>query len=335
MRPIVRSLAAVVVVALFVPAATSPAFAQNASATPSVEPSGSPRPDARVALAPSTEMIPFRTWTIAATGGTPSVDVLEVDDSGSAFDVTVSGESATVELTLTLPAEHVMRASCFDFDNQVEIGHVEPPRQFVFDVVPGGLYDCEYDTECAGPSSPPYAGVAVSAPTPDFAVSEPWPISVAGGRALGSDGLCGTSPISSLRLVQDPDIPGALLGAFSVEVFGESAAVEITAPRPKGGSALVVAECGEQNDEGRLHDVLVLPRRLVFDVVPLGFYDCFVQGRQGTVPPTDTQAGGAPADSSTGLTGVILVVLIGVLSGSLFLATRSWRIGLLPRRCKE
>ena len=322
MRSVIRSLAVVGAIASFVPFSTSSVSAADPSASPSVsvEPSESPRPDAVINLAPLTEMIEFRTWAISVTGGSPSVDTLQVQGFGSGFEVTVDGESATVELALALPAELVLRASCSDAGG--EIGHVEPPRRFVFDVAPGGFYDCDYDTQCAGPSSPPYAGVAVSVSATDFDVSRRWPISVAGGRTLGSDELCGTSPISALTLVRDPDIPDALFGAFSVEVFEQSASVDITAPRPRGGSALVAAECGEQDEDGRLHDVLVPPRRLVFDVVPMGLYDCFVQGRRGTVPPTDTHAASALAASSAGMTGLVFGLLVAVFSGAFLMGRR-------------
>lgn len=313
-------------VAMLLPAATAPtAFAQDesASASPSAEPLGSPLPDAHITLEPFTETIPFRTWAIAVTGGSASVDVLEVEDFGSGFDVTVFGQSATVELTLTLPPDLVLVAECFDFDNQVTIGAVEPPQRLVVDVVQGGSYTCSYGSECAGPSGPPHAAVALFASTDGFDVSRPWAISVTGGGAVSLG--CSPRRISSLTLVPDPEILDTLFGAFAVEPFGESATVVITAPRPKGGGA-VAAQCEDQDSEGRLRDVLVPPRRLVFDVVPLGFHTCYVQGHPGTgtVPPTDTVAERRPGPPS-GEWPMVFALLAGVVASSLLLGLRARR----------
>jgi hypothetical protein len=323
MRPIVRSLAAAFAVAMFLPNSPSTALAASPSPSPSesVEPSVSPQPVAHIALEPSTEVIPFRTWAIRVTGGTASVDVIEVDDSGSAFDVTVVGESATVEMSLTLPAELVLSASCFDYENQVEIGHVEPPQTFAFEVVPDGLYDCRYQTECAAPSTSD-VGVAVWAWGAKFDVSRAWPISVDGGRALGSVGLCGSRPISSLRFVPDPDAPDGLFGQFSVDVFRDSASIEITAPASSGGRELVSAECEDQDDEGRLEDVLVPPRQLVFEVVANDFFTCYVRGAAGTVPPTDTRDA-ATGRSARGVTATVAFLVFAFLSAASFLTRRA------------
>jgi hypothetical protein len=297
---------------------------ETARPSPSVEPSGSPLPDAHITLEPFTETIPFRTWAIAVTGGSASVEVLEVVDGGSGFEVIVFGQSATVELTLTLPPELVLVAECFDFDNQVTIGGVEPPQRLVLEVVQGGSYTCSYGSECAGPSGPPQASVGLSVSTVGFDAAGPWAISVTGGRAVSLG--CSPRRISSLTLVPDPEITDTLFGAFNVEPVGESATVEITAPRPKGAGALVAADCEDQDSEGLLRDVLVPPRRLVFDVVPLGFHICYVQGHPGTgtVPPTDTVAERRPGPPS-GLWPMVFAVLAGVIAGSLLLGVRARR----------
>jgi hypothetical protein len=336
MRLVVASVALVVGVSILLPPATAPtALGQDASVEPSAsasasesaEPSGSPLPDAHITLAPAVEAIPFRTWAVAVTGGTSSVDVLEAEDMGSGFSVTVFGQTATVELTLTLPPDLQLVADCFDFDNQVPIGAVEPPQRLVLQVVQGGSYECRYDSECAGPSGPPSASVGLLAPTADFDASTPWAIRITGGRAVALG--CSGPAISALALVPDTEIPDALFGAFRVELFGESATVEMTAPQPKGGRALASAQCEDQiPPDGLLYDVLVPPRRLVFDVVPFNTYSCDVHGRAGavprTVPPTDTLAGPPPGRSS-GSWPAVVAGLAGVIAASLLILVRARR----------
>jgi hypothetical protein len=331
MHLVVASVATVLGVAMLLPAAAAPtALAQesaspSASASPSssaspspsiapgpsVEPSGSPLPDASITLEPYTETTPFRTWAVAVTDGRASVDVLEVEDTGSGFSVTVFGQSATIELTLTLPPDLQLVADCFDFDSQVSIGAVEPPQRLVLQVVQGGSYACGYGSECAGPSPPPSATVILTAPLDDFDVSPPWAIRVTGGRAVAFG--CSGPRISALTLEPDTEIPDTLFGVFAIEVLAESATVEMTAPLPKGGRALDSAECDDQNNE-RFLDVLVPPRRLVFDVVPLNTYICDVHGRTGAVPRTDTLAAPPSGPSSGGLP-MVIAVLSGITAG--------------------
>ncbi|HEX2469299.1 MAG TPA: hypothetical protein VHK05_01820 [Candidatus Limnocylindrales bacterium] len=330
MRLVVASVALVVGVSILLPPATAPtALGQDASVEPSAsasasesaEPSGSPLPDAHITLAPAVEAIPFRTWAVAVTGGTSSVDVLEAEDMGSGFSVTVFGQTATVELTLTLPPDLQLVADCFDFDNQVPIGAVEPPQRFVLQVVQGGSYECRYGSECAGPSGPPQADVGLYASTGDFDVSPPWPIMVTGGRAVAFG--CSGGPIAALTLRPDPEIPELLFGVFAVESVAESASVEMTAPRPKGGRVLVSARCEDQTNE-RFFDALVRPRQLVFDVVPGTTYICDTRARSGALPPTDTLAGPTPRQSS-GSWPTVLAGLAGVVAASLLILVRARR----------
>ena len=327
MRLVVASVAMVLGMAILPPAANAPAaFAQEASASPSAsvepspsaspsqsaEPSGSPLPDAQITLVPDSETSSFRSWAIAVTGGSASVDVLEVPDGGSEFTVTVLGQSATVELTLTLPPDQVLVARCF------EIGAVEQPNRLVLEVVQGGTYECHYDTECAGPSGPPNATVGLRVAADGFDVSRPWAISVTGGRAVSF--VCTPRRISTLRLASYADIPEFLYGAFSVDPFGESATVEITAPPPRGGGGLVSAQCEDESNL-RIMDVLVPPRRLVLKVKPLRSYICDIRAGQGTVPPTNTLSQGAPVPSSGGW-ATVLAVLAGITAAGLLMVVR-------------
>jgi hypothetical protein len=252
------------------------------------------------------------------------VDVLEVDDSDSGFSVGVLGQSATVTMTLTL-SSGLLVAECFDEGNEVPIGAVEPPNRLVLEVVQEGFYTCRYGSGCAGPSEP-MASVSLYASTEDFDVSRQWTISVTGGRAVSTG--CSPRTISTFSLRPDPKIPGLLFGAFLVEPFGVSATVDITAPRPRGGGAIVAAQCEDQDSDGRLRDVLVPPNRLVFDVLVEGLHTCYVEGRAGTapptVPPTDTPAV-APFGPSSRMVPTVLTVLFGVLVGCLLISLRAGR----------
>ena len=265
-----------------------------------IEPSGSALPEARIGLEPDTETIPFRTWAIAVTGGRASVDVLEVADMGSDVAVTVLGETATVDDDPGPPARPRVDRRVFRL------------RQ------PGdGRRASRHQTGSSSRSSkeaPTSAAMTASAPVPR---RRPTPTSrymlrapASTSATLGDFGhrgravSFGCSPrlISALTLEPDPEFLDWLFGAFGIEPFGESATVEITAPRPKGGGALVAAGCEDQDSDGRLRDVLVPPTRLVFDVVPMGYHVCYVQGRPGTVPgtlpptlPADGHAARAPA----------------------------------------
>ena len=354
MRLLVTSVAIVLAVAL-IPAGTVSAQDESASASPSAsqgapspsappsapssdasvapslsaEPSGSlVSPDAVINLEPASETIPARTWAIAVSGGTADIDTLEVDDFGSSFPVTVSGQTATVTLTLTPSPELVLNAGCVDSGNEGTVGTVEAPDRLVLEVVPGGTYTCRYDTACAGPSGPPLASVFLYVSREVFDVPGPWAISVTDGRALGQVGLCGTRLISSLKLVVDPELPEWLVGGFSVEPFGESATVEITAPRSNSGAALPGAACEDQDSGGLTRDILVSPRQLVFDVAPMTFFVCYVEGKPGgapgTVPPTDTLAYG-PQRSGSGAVPIVIVLLVSVVAASLLVGVRARR----------
>jgi hypothetical protein len=262
------------------------------------------------------------------SGGTAGIDTLEVDDFGSSFPVTVSGQTAAVTMTLTLSPQLVLNAECVDSGNEGTVGTVEASDRLILEVVPGGTYTCTYDAACAGPSGPPVAGVFLYVSREDFNVPGPWAISVTDGRALGQVGLCGTRQISSLRLVVDPELPEWLVAGFSVEPLGESATVEITAPRSNSGGALPGAACEDQDGEGGLQEVLVPPRQLVFDVRPMSFHVCYVEGRQGgvpgTVPPTDTPAND-PQRSGSGAVPIVIVLLASFVATSLLVGARARR----------
>ena len=203
-----------------------------------------------------------------------------------------------------------------------------PPGQIVLEVVQGGDYLCGYGSGISvPPGRSPAAGVFLSVPGHEFDISRPWPISVTGGRAVAY--AVGRPPISALRLLPDPDLgPDYLIGAFGVEVSGESAIVEMTAPLSPGG-ALVSATCEDQNNE-RLFNALVPPQRIVFEVVPLNLYSCDARARAGTVaptvPPTETLAS-APTDPSSGGWPMILVVMASVVAASLLIVARTWPPG--------
>ena len=315
MRLIVASVVVILGVAMLLPTGAPPAFAQEASPSPSVEPSGS-RPDAGITLEPYTEAESFRTWAIVVSGGSASVDVLDVHDFGSGFSVAVLGQSATVTMTLTIPPDMVLGADCVDDDSQVPIGAVVSPNRLVLEVVQGGSYTCRYGSECAQPLPP--TAVLLTVPRELFGASQPWALSVAGGRAFSF--ACTPRPIAALSLVPYPDVAELLVGSFLVEIFGESATVEITAPRPRGGRALVAARCEEQYHL-RVLDVFVPPRRLAFDVVPDNSYICDVRGLSGTVPPTDAAADRLPSPSS-GAWPMALAVLAGIIGMGLLMVVK-------------
>ena len=92
---------------------------------------------------------------------------------------------------------------------------------------------------------------------------------------------------------------------------------------------MVAADCEDQDSDGRLRDVLVPPTRLVFDVVPMGYHVCYVQGRPGTVPgtlpptlpPTDTLPERQPDPPSRWT--LVVALLAGVIAGSLLVSFRA------------
>jgi len=116
----------------------------------SVESSGSALPDAQVELTVTSETDPVRDWAIAVRGGTPSVDGISVPDPVEGdgwFTVTVLGLSATVEMTVALPAgAELTMGHCFDVNEQIEHVALVAPRRLVVEVVQGGLYLCSYQS---------------------------------------------------------------------------------------------------------------------------------------------------------------------------------------------
>jgi hypothetical protein len=139
-------------------AAARPGPAQVAaggSAAPSTspDPSASPLADATVVLE-SSDFELTEDWAIAVTGGVASVDVVNVPSGDvGGFTVNVIGESATVEMTAKQPPGWQLTMSvCTDLDNQVPGGSdaLVAPRQLVLEVVPGGSYECIFQS---GPGS--------------------------------------------------------------------------------------------------------------------------------------------------------------------------------------
>jgi hypothetical protein len=120
----------------------------EAAASASLEPSGSPLPDALVQMDIGSETEPIRDWTIAVSGGVPSVDVLSVPDPTFGwveFSVTMSEGSATVELTATLPAgSRLTEGTCVSDDDEEAHDVLVAPGQLVLEVVPGVTYQCFY-----------------------------------------------------------------------------------------------------------------------------------------------------------------------------------------------
>jgi hypothetical protein len=159
------------------PTATpTPAPTEAATATPRPEPTARRDcvdylpgcPDAHVEIATADKTERARVWTIAVTGGSASVDVvtLPTDEAptGVGFDVGISGQSAIVVMTVTLPPGWVLTyADCIELDGprfaQVT-GTVVPPRTLVLEVVPGGDY------LCGGSSSPAQRPSPKPRPTP-------------------------------------------------------------------------------------------------------------------------------------------------------------------------
>jgi hypothetical protein len=134
-------------------AATAPtALAQDESvaSSASVEASGSSLPDALVGLLVDMEGDPAHEWAIVATGGSPSVDLLTLEDVGvsgfyGAFTVAVFGQSAIVEMTAALPSGWgLIQGACLELHKQPpgELDALLPPRRLVIEVVQGGHYDC-------------------------------------------------------------------------------------------------------------------------------------------------------------------------------------------------
>jgi len=293
--------------------------------SPTDAPSDRAPDDAVVSLAPFTDTIPFRTWAIEVAGGNASVDSLEVDDFGSAFHVTVEGQSARVVMTLTLPSDLELAAECFQLDSDVPVEILHPPRELILDVVQGGSYTCSYGTECVAPPAAGNAGVALYVATNAVELSRPWALSITGGRPLSAG--CNQHPISSLALERDQEVPDWWFAAFDVDVMTPPARVEITAPagaRPSFGKA----QCEDQVKD-RFLDVLVPPRRLVFDVARFGYYVCYVEGHvastAGTAPPTDTLRDVAHEESSG--SGMFLAALaaLAAFGASLLVGMRRRR----------
>jgi hypothetical protein len=197
-RLVPATVALLVGAVMLLPAATAPtALAQvapsasvepSASVAPSasVEPLGSPLPDAIVELAVGTELEPARNWAIAVTGGSPSVDVVTVrdpTDEYASFTVAVFGQSATVEMTLVLPAgSQLAGATCEDFDEQVNHDTLVPPRQIILEVVQGGHYLCVYGSDAPGEPEPTEPPAPTAPPTDSLggaqagSSSDGWPL---------------------------------------------------------------------------------------------------------------------------------------------------------------
>ena len=180
MRLVVSMVALVFGTAMLLPAATArPAFAQvepSASVAPSasvppsasVEPSEPPLPDAEVELDGGT-FEPVANWAIAVTGGTPSVDFVEVDDIGGAFfTVNVFGQSATLEMTATLPTgSQLTLGECRVNSLGPDIDVLVAPDRLVIEVVQGTNYSCLYVSDAPVAPVPPKEGPAPTAPPTD------------------------------------------------------------------------------------------------------------------------------------------------------------------------
>jgi len=132
------------------PASTASAPTVTVLPNESVESSGSALPDAQVELTVTSETDPARDWAIAVRGGTPSVDGISVPDPVEGdgwFTVAVLGLSATVEMTVALPAgAQLTMGHCFDVNDQIEHVALVAPRRLVVEVVQGGLYLCSYQS---------------------------------------------------------------------------------------------------------------------------------------------------------------------------------------------
>lgn len=149
MRLVVGSVALVLSVAVLLPAAGVPAaLAQDESASPpaSVVPSASVEPSASATLDVVVELLvepgdPALEWAITVTGGSPSVDILELREieigSHGAFTIAMDGPSATVEMTPALPPrwELIIVGCRDDLDPPTEIEPIVEPGGFVLQVV--------------------------------------------------------------------------------------------------------------------------------------------------------------------------------------------------------
>ena len=108
---------------------------------------------------------PVREWTIAVTGGVPIADVVVLDPSYAVLlTLTMSGESAIVEMTATLPAgARLIWGRCFDMSDEVRFDVLVPPRRLVLEVARGSAYECWYRSDFEGapaPTAPPTDSVA-------------------------------------------------------------------------------------------------------------------------------------------------------------------------------
>lgn len=156
MRLVVGSVALVLSVAVLLPAAGVPAaLAQDESASPpaSVVPIASVEPSASATLDVVVELLvepgdPALEWAITVTGGSPSVDILELREieigSHGAFTIAMDGPSATVEMTPALPPrwELIIVGCLDDLDPPTEIEPIVEPGGFVLQVVTGRDYIC-------------------------------------------------------------------------------------------------------------------------------------------------------------------------------------------------
>ena len=202
MRLVVGSFALVLGVAMLLPAASVPAaLAQDASASPSasVEPSGSATADVSVELVVEPGD-PALEWAITVTGGSPSVDVLELREieigSHGVFTIAMDGPSATVEMTPALPPgwELIMVGCLNDLDPPTEIDPLVEPGGFVLEVVTGRSYSCfptSFPLETpdpANPTDPTLPPTDTLAGLPPVPVSEGLPIILAAmvGAIAGS-----------------------------------------------------------------------------------------------------------------------------------------------------
>ena len=85
---------------------------------------------------------PVRDWSIAVIGGVANTDFFTVpapDDGASVlFTLIMSGASATVVMTATLPAgSQLIRGTCFDISDEVPFDVLVAPRQLVLEVARG------------------------------------------------------------------------------------------------------------------------------------------------------------------------------------------------------
>ena len=307
-------------------ASVAPSIAPSTAPSASAAPPGSTAPEAFVELFLVDPGDPAHEWDITATGGSPSVGHLTLQDMGDpgfygAFDVELVGQSATVELATTLPPGwELVRVGCRDdSDPPTQIQPTVEQRSFALEVLAGRRYSCF-------PASDFFQGEPGADVLVEFFVNElgdptmAWDIAVTGGVP------------SVDHLTLHHPVQGEFGGWFNIDVVGQSASLKMTTALP-AGRALTMAGCSDDFDPPTMIRPVIEQGSVTFEVVTGRRHSCFVAQREvggvpepagrpePTPPPTDALAG-ARAGSSLEGWPIILAFMAAVIAASLLIAAR-------------